>query len=109
MHELGITQEIVAIVTERAQGARILRVVLEIGKLTAVLPDAIRFCFELCTGETAAEGAQLEIIEITAIGRCRDCGCESKFEQPFGICRCGSSDLEWVAGNELKIKEMEIV
>lgn len=38
VHELGITQEIVAIVSERAGKVR--RVVLEIGRLTAVQPDA---------------------------------------------------------------------
>ena len=48
MHELGIAQEVVALVTERAGGARVTRVVLEIGKLAAVLPDAVRFCIDLC-------------------------------------------------------------
>ena len=47
MHELGIAQEIVEQVSARAQGARVLRVVLEIGKLAAILPDALRFCFDL--------------------------------------------------------------
>ena len=41
MHELGLTQEILAIVSDQSRGGRVTRVVLEIGKLTAVLPDAV--------------------------------------------------------------------
>jgi hydrogenase nickel incorporation protein HypA/HybF len=108
MHELGITQEIVALVTERSGGARVRRIVLEIGKLSAVLPDAVRFCFELCSEGTAAEGACLEIREPPGRARCRACGAEVVLDRPFGRCACGGSDLEWLSGEELKIKEMEV-
>lgn len=63
MHELGITRNIVAIVSERAGTSRIRRVSLEIGKRSAVLPDAIRFCFDVCSQGTPLEGATLEIRE----------------------------------------------
>jgi hydrogenase nickel incorporation protein HypA/HybF len=109
MHELGITQEILAVVTEKSRGAKVTRVVLEIGKLTAVLPDAVRFCFEMCSEGTAAEGARLEIIETPGRARCRACAAELTLDQPYGACACGSGDLEWLAGDELKIKEMEVV
>ena len=109
MHELGITQEIVAIATDRAGGARIKRIVVEIGKLSAVLPDAVRFCFELCAEDTLAEGAELQIIETPGRARCRACQTEMILERPFGRCTCGNTDLEWLAGEELRIMEMEIV
>jgi hydrogenase nickel incorporation protein HypA/HybF len=109
MHELGITQEIIAIVSEHSKGAKVTRVVLEIGKLSAVLPDAVRFCFDLCSEGTVAEGAQLEIIETPGRARCRQCGAELALEQPFGRCHCGSTDLDWLSGEELRIKEMEVV
>ena len=67
MHELGIAQEVVALVAEHAQG-KVTRVVLEIGKLSAILPDAVRFCFDLCSEGTVVAGAQLEIIEIPGLG-----------------------------------------
>ncbi len=108
MHELGITQNIVAIVAENAKGTKVQRVILEIGKLTAIMPDAIRFCFDVCCQGTIVEGAELEIIEIPGLAICRRCGGEVPLEQPFGICGCGSRDLEIIAGEELKIKEMEI-
>ena len=109
MHELGITEEVVEIVSARAGGARVRRVVLEIGRLTAVLPDAVRFCFAACSEATALEGAELEIIETAGRAACRRCGGEVHLEQPFGRCGCGSSDLEWLAGEELRIIEFELL
>jgi hydrogenase nickel incorporation protein HypA/HybF len=108
MHELGITHEIVALACARAGSAKVKRLVVEIGKLSAILPDAVRFCFDLCTPDTAAEGATLEIIETVGRGRCRHCRGELAMEAPLTRCLCGSTDIEWLSGEELKIKEMEI-
>ena len=108
MHEFGITQNIVAIVTENAKGAKVQRVSLEIGKLSAIMPDAIRFCFDICTQGTILEGATLEILEIPGLGRCRQCGAEIFLDKLFGICNCGSVQLDLITGEELKIKEIEI-
>lgn len=63
MHELGITRNVVAICAERAHGARVLRVKLEIGKRAGVLADSVRFCFDICAKGTPVEGAVLEIVE----------------------------------------------
>jgi hydrogenase nickel incorporation protein HypA/HybF len=109
MHELGITQNIVEIVAEQAQGLVVQRVVLEIGQLSAILPDSIQFCFDVCTQGTVLETATLEIIEIPGLGKCRHCGTEVFLDQPFGVCpNCDSIELEIVQGEELKIKEIEV-
>jgi hydrogenase nickel incorporation protein HypA/HybF len=108
MHELGITQNIVAIVAEHAKGKKVQRVLLEIGQLSAIMPDAVRFCFDICTRNTVLAGAILEIKEIPGLGRCRQCGAEIPLEKPFGICKCGSTQLDLISGEELKIKEIEI-
>jgi hydrogenase nickel incorporation protein HypA/HybF len=108
MHELGITQEIIAVVTERAGERRVRRVVLEIGKLSGVLPDAIQFCFGLCSERTAVEGAELEILQPDGRGRCRRCGAEVAMKAVLARCPCGSNNLEWISGEELRIKEMEL-
>lgn len=108
MHELAIAEDVVAVVTERTRGACVRRVVLEIGKLSAVLPDAVRFCFDLCSAGTPVEGAELEIIEAAGQARCRQCGGLVVLHRPLGSCACGSTDLEWLSGEELKIKEVEV-
>jgi hydrogenase nickel incorporation protein HypA/HybF len=107
MHELGIAQEVVALVVEH-EVRKVTKVVLEIGKLSAILPDAIRFCFDLCSEGTVVAGAQLEIIEVPGRARCRDCNGEVVLDRPFGRCECGGSDLEWLSGEELRVKEYEV-
>ena len=113
MHELGLTQEIVALACEAAAResarARVTRVGIEVGKLAAVLPEALTACFPLCAEGTAAEGAALDVIEVPGRGRCRACGAEVAMERPFAVCACGGSDLDWLSGEELKIKTLEVL
>jgi hydrogenase nickel incorporation protein HypA/HybF len=108
MHELGIAQEIVERVVQHAAGAKVTRVVIQIGKLAAILPDAVRFCFDLCAEETVVAGATLDIIETPGRARCRACSGDVWLDRPFGRCECGSTDLEWLSGEELLIKEFEV-
>ncbi|MEJ2232185.1 MAG: hydrogenase maturation nickel metallochaperone HypA [Nitrospirales bacterium] len=91
MHELGITRSIVSIVTD---------------KLSAVLPEAIRFCFDIVSQGTVAEGAELEIVEIFGTAKCRSCGSQFELEQLCGRCPCGSSDITRLTGEELLVKQM---
>ena len=108
MHELGITQNIVAIVTEKAGSRKVRRVTLEIGKLSAIEPNAIRFCFDLCAEGSVLEGAQLEIMEVDGLAQCKTCAREFELTLMAGTCPCGSTDINCVAGQELNIKEMEV-
>ena len=108
MHELSIANGIVEVCAERAMGAKVLRVTLEIGKLSAVMPDALRFCFDVCAQDTLVEGAALEIVETPGRALCRDCGGEVALGSFFGCCPCGSTNLRVIAGEELKLREMEI-
>ncbi len=108
MHELGLASEVVAIATERATGRRVKRLVLEVGKLSAVLPDALRFCFEVAAESTLLEGAALTIVEVPGLGRCRACKRETTFDRPYGKCACGGFEFEWLSGDELTIRELEL-
>jgi hydrogenase nickel incorporation protein HypA/HybF len=108
MHELGITQNIVAIVAEHAQGRPVARVVLEIGALAGVMTDSIVFCFDIVAAETPLEGAILEIHRIEARGRCRACGTEFMRKTLFSPCVCGARDVERLSGEELRIREYEL-
>ena len=74
MHELGITQEIVALVEDHARGRKVARVVVEIARLSSVLPDAVRFCFDLCAEGTVAETAAM-IVRRSAFSVVTGIGC----------------------------------
>jgi hydrogenase nickel incorporation protein HypA/HybF len=108
MHELSITQQIVETCCEVAGGTPVASVTVEIGCLCAVLPSAVSFCYEVCTEGTPLEGSVLQIVSVPARGRCRECKAESMFLDFRSLCRCGSADLEFTGGDELRIKEMEL-
>ena len=108
MHELGITRNIVAIVGDAANGRRVRRVMLDIGKLSGVMSEAIAFCFETVAQGTALEGATLEIRQIEGRARCEVCGLDFATETLFTACACGSRRLTRLQGEELNIKSMEL-
>ena len=103
MHELAITQGVVEAVTQRTGSAPVARVRLRVGRLAGVVPDAMRFCFELVTAGTPLEGAVLEFDQPEGRGRCRTCGAEFVLADPILLCDCGSADVEVLTGRELVV------
>jgi hydrogenase nickel incorporation protein HypA/HybF len=107
MHELGLATAVVETCTEHAAGARVLRVRVEVGQLAAVLPDSLRFCFDICAKGTPVEGAELEILETPGRAVCETCDAGIELATPFGRCACGGR-LRIIAGEALRVKDMEI-
>jgi hydrogenase nickel incorporation protein HypA/HybF len=108
MHELSITQSVVDAVCERAAGRRVRSVRVEVGALTAVVPEAMEFCFDLVAAGTAAEGARLDIERRAAAAHCNSCGTEFALPDAILLCGCGSADVAVTAGRELRILTMEV-
>jgi hydrogenase nickel incorporation protein HypA/HybF len=109
VHELAIAESVVDAVVDRLGAARIGKVVLEIGRLSGVVPDSLLFCFDLVTDGTSLQGAVLEIVELPGRAECRSCGAEVELYDLLGLCECGSLDLRVLAGNELRIREVDHV
>ena len=56
-----------------------------------------------------AEGARLEIVETKAQAWCLPCGRSVPVSQRFDPCpHCSSHQLQVTAGEELRIKELEV-
>jgi hydrogenase nickel incorporation protein HypA/HybF len=108
MHELSLTQGVVEAITDRLGDRRVVMVRLEIGKLSGVVVDSVRFCFDLVVAGTSLAGARLEVVEPGGRARCRDCGSEFRSDDPILLCSCGSSDVEVLAGTELLIKAVQL-
>ncbi len=108
MHELGLTQSIVEIVAEHANGRKVKRVTLDVGKFAGVMSDSVRFCFDLAAEGTVLEGATLEIREIDGRALCAACGTEFVQETLYMPCPCGARDFERISGEELLVKEYEL-
>lgn len=109
MHELSITQHIVAIACEHAGSRRVRAVRVRIGRLTGIDVRAVRFCFDLCAEGTLAEGSRLEIDEVPGAARCSQCQREIALELPLGVCPCEQAAwLERTSGDELVVTELEV-
>ncbi len=112
MHELGLMQNIVDTVQDYARKnnvSKVVKVMLEVGQVSGVVPESLEFCFEVCTKQTVLEGAILEIERIAAVGKCKTCG--EGFDlltHSFSCPKCGGTDWEMISGRELIIKGMEV-
>ena len=103
MHEMSLVADVVDLVERRTTGRQVTEVRLRVGALTGVLPDAMRFCFELVTAGTPLDGAALEIDQPEGSGRCRTCGAEFELTDLILLCACGSADVEVLTGRELAV------
>lgn len=112
MHEMSLAESVLQIIEESARTRgfrRVHTVVLEIGALAAVEPDAMRFCFDAVTRGSIAEGARLEIIETPGEGRCAGCNKTVLLCEQFGLCpECGGARVEITGGNEMRVKDLEV-
>lgn len=109
MHELALAESILEAITERVGDARVVTVRLRVGRLAAVVPDALRFCFDLCAQGTSLEGAALHIVDAPGRGACHDCGAEIELGDLLARCPCGSARVEVTGGEELQVEAVEVI
>ena len=114
MHEMGIALQIIEIATAsippHAGKMRVDKVNLKIGKLAAVVPESLRFCFDVAVKDTPLDGARLVIEERPVVARCKDCDAEWTIHDLVFTCgNCNSGSLEIISGRELDIESIEIV
>ena len=94
---------------EHAPRVRVIHVTC--GTLSGVVPDALRFCFDVCTAGTIAEGATLDITMVPARWRCRQCGAETDDAErplPAHCTRCGADAMELSAGRQFQLVSIEV-
>ena len=112
MHEMSLCESVVRILedTARSQGfGRVKTVWLEVGALSGVEIEAMRFSFDAVTRGTLAEQAKLELIALPGRAWCMQCAKSVEVQQRFDACpTCGSYQLQVTGGDELKIKELEV-
>lgn len=109
MHELAVTQSIVDVVREHAGDAQVASVRLRVGRLSGVIPQAVRFCFELVTRGTTLRNAALVIDEQPGVGHCGGCDTDIALADLILLCPCGSSDVGVVSGRALTVVSIEVV
>jgi hydrogenase nickel incorporation protein HypA/HybF len=109
MHEVSFAGAIVAVAERHADGRRVAQVDVKVGRLRQVVPDALRFAFELVAAGTPVEGAELVVDEVPVTIACRTCAAESRLSEfPFACPRCGGVDVDVLSGDELLVDSLEL-
>ena len=112
MHEVAIMTEALRMAEDAAKSAgagRVLKLRLRVGSLSGVVPDALRFAFDVVNHETLAAGATLEIEPVPAACWCATCQAEFDCADFFNECpRCHNFSGELRRGRELEIAAVEL-
>lgn len=113
MHEMSLTEGVVRILEDQATQhgfAKVKTVWLEIGELSHVDPESMLFCWTaVAKGSPIAAEATLDIVRVPGQAWCLDCSEAVKIAQRYDPCpRCGGSKLTVTAGDEMRIKELEV-
>ena len=92
-----------------AGATRVLKLRLRIGTLSGVVPEALRFAFDVVGHDTMAQGATLEIETVRAACWCATCQAEFECDNFFNECpRCHNVSGELRRGREMEIADVEL-
>jgi len=121
MHEFSRASQIVEAViseAEKQQAVKVIEVELDIGDLTFLGIEQVRFSYKILTDKTIAKTSKLKINQISGRGRCDSCGYDGPLSYlddkqfhiivlTFNCPQCGKS-LSISAGRECIIKRIRI-
>jgi hydrogenase nickel incorporation protein HypA/HybF len=110
MHELTLCRNIIDITLRNIPpNTKVKKINLEIGKLVSVDPQALLFSFDVIAKNTQLSDALLNIIEIDGKASCNVCNYSFVILKLYVSCmKCGGHALSILAGEELRIKSMEV-
>lgn len=113
MHEMSLMESVLEIACETAvrNGAvKVKSIRLDVGMLSHVDPEALIFCYDAIRRGSIAEDAELKISRIAGEGWCRDCAKTVPMTERFDLCpECGQCQIEMTAGDEMKIRDLEVI
>ncbi|WP_394691190.1 hydrogenase maturation nickel metallochaperone HypA [Hoeflea sp.] len=113
MHEMSLMESVLEIACETAlkNGAvRVKSIRLDIGMLSHVDPEALMFCYDAIRNGSIAEEAELEINRVPGMGWCIDCAKTVPITARFDLCpECSNAHVEMTAGDDMKIRELEVI
>jgi hydrogenase nickel incorporation protein HypA/HybF len=113
VHEMSLMESVIEIACETAvknNATKVTSIHLDVGMLSHVELDALLFCFDAIRCGSIAEDAELKVSRITGEGWCLDCVKTVPLTERFGCCpECGQYHVQMTAGDELKVRELEVI
>lgn len=110
MHELSITQNILAIALDHCPDEHhITDIHIVVGQLASIIDDCVAFYWDIISAGTVAQGAQLHFERVPALLRCRTCDTNYALNGLSLACpNCDSADIEICAGEEFYVSSIEV-
>jgi hydrogenase nickel incorporation protein HypA/HybF len=121
MHEMAVTKALLDMALEHAEGRRITDVFLEVGRMSAIVPESVEVFFEYLSEGTLAEGANLHFDVIPVEMTCQECGRKQDLsewgdESPVMImrkaftrgCECGGKNLRVSGGVSFGLASIDV-
>lgn len=113
MHEFAIGEELVKTVLEElgrlSPPCRLRTARVVVGAMRRVIPEHLRFAYEVMTRDTPAAGSSLAITVVPVTALCLDCGWEGQVDEMLFLCKnCGAVNLKTLQGMELFLDQLEV-
>jgi hydrogenase nickel incorporation protein HypA/HybF len=119
MHELSMAQAIVDTVLDAAQkneAQDVLEVTIEIGQLTMLNPEQLKFLLDVIIEGTLLENSEILIEEIPVEIKCQSCDFKGEANTEGSdhylaivLCpECGGRNVEITKGRECNVKNIRI-
>ena len=112
MHELSLAESMRELIEEQAtleKFSKVEVVYLEVGQLSHVEAEAMKFCFNSVMEGSVAEGAALVIDRPKGMGECRSCHKHSEISHLYDPCsHCGIFGLNIIQGDQVRIRSLEV-
>lgn len=109
MHELSLTQNILDLSLQHADGKKITQVNWLIGEFSDEREEAIQFYWIDLAKGTCAEAAQLRFRKVDAVMKCLDCTNVFHPLEEDGFCpQCNSHRLTLLEGDDVKLASIDV-
>jgi hydrogenase nickel incorporation protein HypA/HybF len=112
LHELSITENLLALALQHAEEARATRIVrlnLVIGDLSSVVDESVQFYWDMLAEGTIAEGAELNFRRVAGRLRCVVCGNTFELnEYDFSCPACGSTRTLVAEGEDFRLESIDV-
>ncbi|CCG06895.1 hydrogenase maturation nickel metallochaperone HypA [Pararhodospirillum photometricum] len=113
MHELALAQSLIDLIEREALThgfTRVREVRIALGQLSHVDAEALIFGFTASARGTRAEGAHLSFLAVPGTAWCLGCDQSVPLAKRGDPCpRCGSYQLQVTGGDDLSVKDLEVV
>jgi hydrogenase nickel incorporation protein HypA/HybF len=112
MHELAVTENVLAIAqhhAEQAKATRVTAVHLVIGQLSSIIDDSLQFYWDLISEDSLCAGAKLHFERISARLECQDCGQQYTLVRELTNCpTCAGFSVKVLSGQEFYVSAIDV-